>query len=422
MADRSNTTPPKVPASFRTSTGCVHAARHGRTGGPIVDPIVQTTTYIQPKLGEPIEHAYSRVSNPTVSALELAIGELEDAPPAIAYASGIAAEAGLFLALLRAGDHVICGEAVYGGTVRLLDRLLRDLGVDVDFVDTTDTQAVRRHITPRTKLVFIETPANPTLVLSDIRKIAEITHAAGALLAVDNTFQTPILQRPLELGADISVYSTTKFHDGHSAAVGGAVVSRDQELLERIRFVRKCTGAIQKPFDAWITLQGIRTLDLRIRQQSANASKIARWLADHPAVERVHYPGLDCFAQQELASSQHIDGVHGAVLSFELAGGVPAGKTFVSSVKLAKLVEHVGSLETLVTHSASMTHADVPPAQRERVGITDGLVRVSVGLESPDDVIADFEQSIEAAVRNYSGVLVGTHGVLGKEGACPATL
>jgi cystathionine beta-lyase/cystathionine gamma-synthase len=249
---------------------------------------------------------------------------------------------------------------------------------------------------PSTRLVFVETPANPTLELCDVRAIAALAHARGALVAVDNTFLTPVLQRPLELGADLSVYSTTKFIEGHSAALGGAIVGRDAALLEELRFVRKCTGAIQAPFNAWLTLQGLKTLPLRLRRQSESARTIAEWLAAHPATTVVHYPGLAAFEQRELASAQHL-GADGAVVSFELQGGYTAARRLLAGVRLCRLVEHVGSVESLLTHSASMTHASVPPEERAAVGISEGLVRLSVGLEAPEDVIADLELALELA-------------------------
>jgi cystathionine beta-lyase/cystathionine gamma-synthase len=330
------------------------------------------------------------------------LGGLEDAPPSVCFATGLAAESALFLALLRAGDHAVVGEAVYGGTVRLFREVLSELGITATFVDTTAPGAIARALTPRTRLVFIETPANPTLTLTDIAAAAREAHAGGALLAVDNTFLTPVLQRPLDLGADISVYSTTKHIDGHSAALGGAVTTRDQALLTRLRWVRKCVGNIQSPFNAWATLQGLKTLPLRLERHSANAQRVARWLAEHTAVERVCYPGLASGAQGDLARRQHL-GAHGGVVTFEVRGGTPAGVALLNAVRLCRLVEHVGSVETLITHPASMTHADVPRDHRERVGLTDGLVRLSVGLEDPAEIIADLDQAITASQQATRG-------------------
>jgi len=350
----------------------------------------------------PAGHCYSRVSNPTVSVLEEALGALEDAPPSVCFSTGLAAETALFLALLKSGDHIVLGEAIYGGTVRLAQQILAPLGITSTFVDSTNTAAVAAAITPRTRLVFIETPANPTLVLTDIEAVARITRAAGVPLAVDNTFLTPVLQRPLDLGADITVYSTTKHIEGHSTALGGAITSRDAALLDRVRFIRKSTGAIQAPLGAWLTTRGLSTLPLRMKQHSRNALTLARWLSVHPQVSAVHYPGLSTFPQADLAARQHnnprLGGTHhGGVIAFEVVGGAPAARRLLNGVRLCSLVEHVGSVETLITHPASMTHGDVPPEHRRRVGISDGLIRLSVGLEEPEDVLADLEQAITAA-------------------------
>lgn len=374
------------------------AVRGGRGPDPwsraLVTPLVQSTTFVGESLDAPPPHAYSRVSNPTVSALESRLGAIEDCLPAACFGTGLAAETALFLAMLKAGDHVALGEAIYGGTVRLVRELLAGLGVLHTFVDTTDARNVAAAITPRTRLVFIETPANPTLSLTDVAGVAAVAHDAGALLAVDNTFLTPAIQRPLDLGADACVYSTTKHIEGHSAAMGGAITSRDERLIGRVRWVRKCTGSIQAPLNAYLTERGLATLPLRLREHSRNAQRIAEWLAERPGVARVYYPGLPDFPQRDLAQRQHAGGLHGGVVSFEVEGGFGAVRAFLSRLRLCSLVEHVGSVETLITHSASMTHADVPRDQRLRVGITDGLVRLSVGLEDPADVIADLDRAL----------------------------
>lgn len=381
-----------------SGTVALHGAREPeRRSGPLVAALVQSTTWAQHAVGECDGPTYARVGNPTVDELERVLGALEDAPPAACFASGLAAEAALFLALLGAGDHAVVGEAIYGGTVRLFRQVLAPLGIGATFVDTSDPAAVAAAITPRTRLVFIETPANPTLRLTDIGAIAKITRFARIPLAVDNTFLTAVVQRPLDLGADISVYSTTKHIDGHSCALGGAIVSRDGALLDRVRFVRKATGNIQAPFNAFLTTRGVRTLPLRIRAQSEAALGVARALAADPRVERVHYPGLADFPQAALAARQHAGGLHGGVVTFEPRGGRAAGRALLNAVRLCTLAEHVGSVETLITHPATMTHADVPVEQRLRVGITDGLVRLSVGLEDPAQIIADLDRALDAA-------------------------
>lgn len=375
---------------------CPGAGRGRHDGEPLVTPIVQSTTFARDRVGSAPDHQYSRVSNPTVAALENALGALENAPPAVCYASGLAAETGLFLALLRAGDHVVCGRTVYGGTTRLLRQVLAGLGVETSFADATDLNSVRAALRPNTRLVFIETPANPTLDITDIRGVAQIAHDAGALLAVDNTFLTPVLQRPLDLGADISVYSTTKFIEGHSVALGGSLVTRDAALLDRFRFIRKCTGAIQTPFNAWLTLNGLKTLPLRIRHQSRSAGMIASWLAGHDRVSAVYYPSLLTGVAREITEAQH-DGLHGAVVSFEIDGGIDTGRRFVEALCRCTLAEHVGATDTLITHPATMTHADVPAETRSAVGITDGLLRLSVGLEPAQSIIDDLEQALALA-------------------------
>jgi cystathionine beta-lyase/cystathionine gamma-synthase len=393
--------------SSSTSTPFATIALHGgnpgqgpeqpRRSGALVGALTQSTTFHQSEVGGSAAYAYSRVSNPTVTEEEIVLGALEDAPPAVAFGTGLGAETALFLALLRAGDHAVIGEAVYGGTVRLFRQVLNELGITSTFVDTSEAKNVEQAITPRTKLVFIETPANPTLKLTDIGAIAAITREKGIPLAVDNTFLTPVLQRPLDLGADISVISTTKLVEGHSAACGGAIVSRDAKLIERVRWIRKCTGGIQAPFNAWLTTRGIKTLPLRVKEQSRNAQRIAEWLATNPYVSAVNYPGLPGFPQAALARRQHLNGLHGSVISFEVVGGVAGGKGVLEGTRVCSLVEHVGSVETLLTHPATMTHADVPAEQRRAAGISDGLIRLSVGLEEPEIIIADLERALRTA-------------------------
>ncbi len=394
--------------SICPDTLCASVGQGASDGEPLVAPIVQSTTFCREGVESTAPHAYSRVSNPTVDALETALGRLENAPPAVAFASGLAGEAALFLAVLQAGDHVICGQAVYGGTTRLFQQLLSGFGVETSFVDTTRVEDVAAAVRERTRLIFVETPANPTLDLTDIRGVADVAREAGALLAVDNTFLTAVLQQPLELGADLSVYSTTKFIDGHSAALGGAIVARDARLLDRLRFIRKCTGAIQAPFNAWLTAQGLKTLPLRLRRQSETAQQVAEWLTDHPEVNRVHYPTLRPDQEVKIARAQHL-GHHGAVVSFEIRGGSVAARRLLRHTQLFRFVEHVGSVESLITHPASMTHADVPREQRERVGVTDGLVRLSIGLEEPRDLIADLDAALRAATEQQEFPVIKNH-------------
>ena len=365
--------------------------------GALLTPIYQSTTFRQDAVGVHKGFTYSRAANPTVSALETALGALEDTPPAVCFATGMAAISALFLGLLEAGDHVVVSDVVYGGTVRLFAQVLSHFKVDVSFVDTSDAEAVRAALTPKTKLVFIETPANPTLKLTDVEAVARVTRAAGVKLAVDNTFMTPLLLRPLDLGADITLLSTTKYIEGHNATVGGSIASRDETVLERLRLVRKTLGSIQSPHEAWLTARGIKTLPLRLEQHSRGAQQVAEWLEQQPEVEHVHYPGLASFPQHALAVRQHR--LQGGMLAFELKGGVEAGIALMNAVKLCVLAENLGAVETLITHPVTMTHADVPAEVRLRTGVTDGLVRLSVGLEQPRDIIADLKQALEKAQR-----------------------
>ena len=379
-----------------------HDSERGRE--PLVAPITQSTTYIQQSLPAEPDHTYSRCSNPTVDELERVLGELEQAPPAVCFSTGIAAETALFLTLLSAGDHVVAGGAIYGGTIRLLSDLLQKFGIEISYVDATNLEQIRSAIQPNTRLVFVETPANPTLELTDIEAVAEIAHAAGARLAVDNTFLTAVFQKPLELGADISLYSTTKHIEGHSAALGGAIVSRDEAILEQLQWTRKTTGTIQTPFNAWLTRQGIKTLPIRIRQHAENALQFARFLEAHDLVEQIHYPGLDQFPQRELADRQHRGG-NGGVIAVEFKGGYQTAQELLPQLQLAKLCEHVGTVETLYTHPASMTHCDVPVDQLAEAGVTPGLIRISVGIEEVESIIADFEQAAEKVLSDHPALV-----------------
>ena len=384
------------------STSVIHAGLSADPAtGALLTPIYQSTTYLQEAVGVHKGFTYSRADNPTVAALERALGALEGTPPAVCFATGMAAISALFLSILKSGDHAVISDVVYGGTVRLFQQILNGVGITASFVDTSRPGEVEHAITPQTKIVFIETPANPTLKLTDIAAIARVTKRAGVRLAVDNTFLTPVLQRPLELGADISVLSTTKYIEGHNATVGGSIATNDQALIDRVRLVRKTLGCIQSPLESWITLRGLKTLPVRMQRHSENALTVARWLEQHPSVERVYYPGLESFPQKELADRQQ--SLPGGMLSFEVRGGTEAGIAVMNSVKLCSLAENLGAVETLITHPASMTHADVPPETRAAIGISDGLVRLSVGLENPRDVIADLDQAFRAAASLSKG-------------------
>jgi len=382
------------------STLAIHAGLEpDPVTGAILTPIVQSTTYVQQAVGQHKGFTYSRASNPTVSALERVLGALENAPPAVAFSTGLAAISALFLSVLKGGEHVVVSDVVYGGTVRLLQQILAPLGISSSFVDATDPAVVAAAITPATRLVLIETPGNPTLKLNDVAAIAQVTRKAGVLLAVDNTFLTPALLRPLDLGADVSVYSTTKYIEGHNATVGGSLTARDPALLDRFRLIRKSVGSIQSPFEAWLTIKGLKTLTLRLRRHGESAQIIAEHLERHPKVQVVRYPGLPSFPQHSLALKQHgtAPGCHGGIISFEVKGGVDAAVRVMNGVKLCSLAENLGAAETLITHPVSMTHGDVPREQRLAAGITDGLIRLSVGLEDPKDLIADLDRALELA-------------------------
>jgi len=363
--------------------------------GSILTPIYQTTTYVQPSVDEYMSKGftYSRSGNPTVRALELKLADLEGGVDCSCFGTGMAAVQGVMLAFLNAGDHAVISDVAYGGTYRLCTKVLNRFGVEFTFADGSNPDKVAAAVRDNTTLFLTETPANPTMKCSDIAAISEIAKGAKAVHAVDNTFLTPYYQRPLELGADLSIHSTTKYMDGHNATVGGAVISASEEHAEAVRFIQNSTGSIMSPQVAWLTLQGCKTLALRMDQQSANAMEIASFLEAHPKVEQVMYPGLESFPQHELASRQATG--YGAMLWFEVKGGLAAGKKLMDDVELWSLAENLGSVESLITHPVTMTHADVEEAERARVGIIDGLVRLSVGLEDVEDLIGALDKALE---------------------------
>ncbi len=362
--------------------------------GSILTPIYQTTTYVQPSVDEYLDkgYSYSRSGNPTVKALEIKLADLEGGAACAAFGTGMAAVQGVMLAFLNAGDHAIISDVAYGGTYRLCTKVLSRFGIDFTFADTSKPEEVVAAVRDNTRLILTETPANPTMKTSDVAAISRIAQQNKIVHAVDNTFLTPYFQRVLELGADVSIHSTTKYMDGHNATVGGAVISKTMELHEKVAFIQNATGTIMSPQVAWLTLQGCKTLSVRMDQQSANAMAIAEYLEAHPKVEQVCYPGLKSFAQHELASTQASG--YGAMLWFEVQGGLAAGKKLMDSVELWSLAENLGSVESLITHPVTMTHADVEEAERQRVGIIDGLVRLSVGLEDAEDLIAALERAL----------------------------
>ena len=379
-------------------TRCI---RGGSTADPVhgavLPPIYQSTTFRQAAVGQPQDHTYSRASNPTVAAFEDRFGELEDALPSVAFSTGMAAITTLCLAVLKAGDRVVCSDVVYGGTFRFLREVLDGFGVESVFVDSSDPGEVAEALAKPTRLVLLETPANPTLKLTDITACADLAREAGALVAVDNTFLTPVLQRPLDLGADLSLYSTTKYVDGHNATVGGAINTRNEELRDRLAYIRTTLGTIQTPHNAWLTLQGLKTLPLRLGRHVENARKVARVLESNPLVENVRHPDLASFPQHDLARRQQDAG--GGLITFEVCGGLEAAAATLKGLRLCTPAENLGSAETLATHPATMTHHSIPADDRRRLGITDGLIRLSVGLEDPYEIAADIEQALECSTK-----------------------
>lgn len=378
---------------FRTKQ--VHAGvTPDPTTGAILTPIYQSTTFVQESVDDYMAkgYSYSRAGNPTVRALEDKLTALEGGLDTTAYASGMAATVAVFLALLEAGDHVVIADVVYGGTYRFADQFLRKFGVDVTFVDGADLKAVEAAIGTNTRLVFTETPANPTLKVTDLAGVSAICQAHSVLHVTDNTFLTPYYQLPFELGADIVIHSTTKFLDGHNATLGGAVVVNNKEHQEKIAFARIASGLVMSPAVAWLTLQGVKTLSERMDRQSSNALEIARWLTTQPKVDYVNYPGLLDHPQHELSAIQASG--FGAMVCFEVHGGVEAGKRLMDNVELWTLAENLGSVESLITHPVTMTHAAVPREERTATGITDGLVRLSVGLEDSEDLIAALQEAL----------------------------
>ena len=381
---------------FRTKQ--IHAGvRPDPTTGSILTPIHQSTTFVQPSIDDYMAtgYSYSRSANPTVRAWEEKIAILEGGNDAAAFASGMAAINAVFLTFLNAGNHAVVSDVAYGGTYRLATTVFSRFGVEFSFVDTADPDAVAAAVRDDTRLILTETPANPTLKYTDIAAVSEIANAHRIPHAVDNTFLTPYYQRPFDLGADLSIHSTTKYLDGHNATVGGSVVSATAELHEQVAYIQNATGTIMSPQVAWLTLQGVKTLSERMDRQSDNALQIARFLEAHPKVTVVQYPGLESFPQHDLATRQASG--FGAMIWFEVVGGVAAGKRLMEMLDLWALAENLGSVESLVTHPVTMTHADVGDAERARVGITDSMVRLSVGLEDAVDLIEDLSQALERA-------------------------
>ncbi len=375
----------------RFATRAVHAGQApDPLAGAVMTPIYQTSTYIQDGLGRNKGYEYARTRNPTREALERNVAALEGGRHGFAFGSGLAA-VDTVLKLLSAGDHVVCGENVYGGTHRQMTHIWARLGLTFTFVDGGELSEVKAAITKQTKMVYAETPTNPMMRLCDLAATGEIAHRAGALFVVDNTFATPCFQRPLELGADIVLHSTTKYLNGHSDMVGGLLITARDDLAERIGFLQNGSGAVPGPFDCWLALRGTKTLALRMRQHDASGRRIADWLSKHPKVEKVYYPGLPSHPQHDLACRQMAG--FGGMLSIEL-GDVGRARRMVERTKVFVLAESLGGVESLVGHPASMTHASVPPELKRKMGLTDSLVRLSVGIEDVEDLIADLDQAL----------------------------
>jgi len=374
------------------STDCIHAGQQPEpVTGAVTYPIFQTSTYVQPRLGEHKGYEYARTQNPTRSVLEANLAALERGKHAHCFASGMAAIDTVFR-LFQSGDHVIAGENMYGGSFRLFDKVLKKFGLEFTYVDTSKPEALRAALKPSTRAVYLETPTNPMMTLTDIAACSAIAHEGGAMVIVDNTFCSPYLQRPLELGADVVVHSTTKFLNGHSDSVGGVVISNSDEVAEKIGFLQNAVGAILSPMDSWLVLRGVKTLAVRMRRHEENGVAMANYLANHPKVKKVYYPGLPEHPQHALAQRQ-MNGF-GAVISFEL-GSKENAANLLNRVRLCSLGESLGGVETLISHPETMTHASVPIADRHRLGITAGLVRISVGIEDIEDLVADLENAFE---------------------------
>ena len=364
------------------------------TTGAILPPLYQTATYVLEEVGKDKGFDYTRSSNPTRQVMEEQLAVIEGGKYGVAFASGMAAVDSC-LKLLKAGDHVVCSDDVYGGVSRHFNQILVNYDLHFTYVDSSDATNVENAIQSNTKLIWVETPTNPLLKVTDLEAVGKITKKHGILFGVDSTFATPVFLRPLEYGADLVMHSTTKYLSGHNQLIGGVVITNQEDLFDELKFVQKTIGAVPGPFDCWLTTMGVKTLDLRMKKHAENAQAVAEYLEAHPKVASVTYPGLASHPSHAIAERQ-MSGFSG-MISFELTGGIPAGKTVMNSVKLAQLAESLGAVETMITHPATMTHAEVPKGDREARGLTDGLVRISVGIEHVDDIIADLSQALNNA-------------------------
>jgi cystathionine gamma-synthase len=385
--------PQQKPSRWRPQTLAVHAGlRPDPATGAVMTPIYQTSTFAQSDVAQHKGYEYARTDNPTRTALQEALAALEEGAFGLAFASGMAAIDTL-LRLVKPGDHVLAGDDLYGGTYRLFDKVLSDYGILFSFVDMADERAVATALRPETRLVWLETPTNPLLKLADIAQIAGLAHKASAWLAVDNTFASPILQRPLALGADFVIHSTTKYIGGHSDTVGGAIVLNDEEAYEQLKYLQNAIGAVPGPLDCFLVLRGMRTLALRMAQHSANGLQLAQFLADHPAISDVYYPGLESHPQFDLARRQM--SAPGGMLSFIIRGGEAVARRLATSTRLFTLAESLGGVESLIELPGPMTHASVAGSP---LAIDPGLIRLSAGIEHGDDLVADVRQALEASL------------------------
>lgn len=393
MTEQQNTT--NNTNEFEFATRAIHEGQcPDPATGALITPIYQTSTFVLEELGRNKGYQYARSHNPTRTALEQCLASLEGARFAVATASGLAAVS-VVAGLLKAGDHVIVGEDVYGGVYRFFERILRKYNLEFTYVNARDLDAIEQAVRPHTKLIWLETPTNPLLRLADLRAVGEIARARGLIYAVDNTFATPYFQRPLELGADVIVHSTTKYLSGHSDIIGGAVVTDREDLYEEFKFIANATGCVPGPFDCFLALRGLKTLALRMKEHELNACAVAQFLEAHPSVERVYYPGLQSHPQHELARKQ-MKGF-GGMVSFVVKGGLESAKAVLHSTKLFQLAESLGGVKSLICHPSTMTHAPIPKDVQEHCGIVDGLIRLSVGIEGSRDLISDLEQALDLA-------------------------
>lgn len=362
------------------------------TTGSILPPLYQTATYVLEEVGKTKGFDYTRSSNPTRQQLEEMLAAIEGTKHGCAFASGMSAVDSVFR-ILRPGDHVVSSDDVYGGVSRLFNQILVNWGIEFTYVDSSYPERVEEAMRPNTKMVWIETPTNPLLKVTDLEAMGKIAKAHGAYFGVDSTFATPALLRPTEWGADIVVHSTTKYLSGHNQIIGGMVLTNDDAIQEHLKFIQKSVGAVPSPFDCWLVMLGVKTLSLRMQRHSENAMKVAEYLEQHPKIAQVAYPGLKSHIRHDVAAAQMKGGFSG-MISFELTGGIPAGRSLLNNVKLCALAESLGAVETMITHPATMTHAGVPKEEREARGLTDGLCRLSVGIEDPEDILSDLEHAL----------------------------